>query len=521
MRILRWAALALAPTLFLACGDKAEDALKDAGAKFVFKGTVTKAGKTEPVEGANVRAIKLANQEAIDELVIKETVPDGAGGSKQIARIDFTKVDAYATDVTAVTDANGQFQLDAPLDLYLLYVYGPEGFEPTKANGYSPDFRGIDPDTGELNLDNLIGKDGKQEQTFDDLQLAGGPQPPPPPSATPAPPEPPPAPPAEAPVADPDPPAQPVAGDPAPEPADDNPETLDPPVPTAAWTAIDLKQIDGTAVAGTAAGSFQVADATLAAGSSYFELTGTLAAEQTAPVYLVMQVGLDPQRVTDCASVTAAPKSYVYQVEPVGTAVTYKFVPPGPYYRVFFAQTAAKDETTKVVTTENESDMIIVGNETCEDAVPERPFLATLTWDKVGDVDIHVFKHDLAKVKADDLAGSVVDVARWTRRNGDTLSLDVDNVRGFGPENNGEAATVTPAVANGFCYSVMVQLYSARSDNLPVTATVDVIHVVEGDAAAKTVTQQRWSKALEARKQWELVGVWGADADCQKLAAAE
>src|SRR5207302_2007370 len=94
-------------------------------------------------------------------------------------------------------------------------------------------------------------------------------------------------------------------------------------------------------------------------------------------------------------------------------------------------------------TPDSPSDTLTVGTRTCANAVPERPFLATLSWDQQVDIDLHVLKFDAAKIAtandADAISAALVDQANYMNRQGTTLSLDVDNTYAFGPENNGDS----------------------------------------------------------------------------------
>lgn len=505
MRKVLLAAALFGATFALTQCQAAKEAAEKALGKMSMKGTVSRAGSGVPIEGATVRAIKLLDLDAIKQLVEYKKIPDGEGGQKDQVRIKLEKVHAFAADAEAKTDASGKFELSVDTNVYLLYTFGP-GDAPGGAAAYSVHFWGINPETGELDLDHLIGKDGKLEQVNDKIELAGGPVPPPP--STPVPTEP------EAPAAPATPPSAPIAADPAPGAVPDatRPEDIVPPTPsTSFWTSINLTHADG--VLGTGSGTYASdTEVKPTEGERYMTLKAELTTAQTDPVYLVLQTGFDSTTIQGCETTQSRAVSNIYEVLPNGTSVEYKLVSPGSYYRLYFAKTATRADGQAVEATEATND-IRVGQRQCADAVPERPFLATLTWDRESDVDLHVFKYDAAKVATGDMSEALVDQANWTRREGETLSLDVDNTWANGPENNGESALVT--TPDSYCYVVQVHLYSKWGDD-PVQASVHVMHVTK-DAGVTKVNQYQWSEQLTEYGQWKPVGIYGP-AGCEKLA---
>lgn len=505
MRKLLVSAAFLATAFAVGCGAAKEAAEKALG-NMELKGTVSRANSGTAIEGATVRAIKLLDADAIQSLVRYEKIPDGEGGKKDQLRIDLTKVHAYPADAEVKTGADGKFALEVPTNIYLVYTFGP-GDAPGGAAAYSVHFWGINPESGELDVDHLIGANGLTEQTNDKIELAGGPGAPA--GATvptaPAGPSVPDMAPTTAEAAEPTPGAAPNTA---------QPEDMVPPVAsTTFWKSINLKHKTGTL--GTESNVY-TSDAEVEAeeGNRYMMLTAELNAAQSEPVYLVIQTGFDSTTITGCSDVSASAQTHVYPVTANGTQVEYKFVSPGSYYKLFFAKTAEQAAGQPVVATEA-TEALRVGKRICADAVPERPFLATLTWDRESDVDLHVFKYDAAKVAAGNLDEALVDQANWTRREGESLSLDVDNTYSYGPENNGEAATVTDS--DNFCYVVKVHLYS-RYGAEAVVPTVHIMHVVK-DGTTTKLNQYDWSEPLTEYGQWKSVGIYGPAA-CSGLATS-
>jgi hypothetical protein len=506
---LRPAVLAALSLLLLPACDAAKDAAKDALGTMEFSGTVVRAGTSDPIEGAQVNLIALANEDALKELVEYRDIPDGAGGQKKRLRIKIDQVAAYiaAHDdvVKAATDGGGKFKVEAPTNAYLVYTYGPGAAPGTSATSYGVHFWGIDPDTGELSLEHLIGKNLEKQQVNDGIQLSGGPVPPAPPAAAtpqqptpPAPPTPPAAPTDEQP--------EPVAGDELP------PNNIIPPAASADWASIKLAYKDGFIGTG---GELSAPDAPLPEGERFLELTAELSADQAEPVYLVIQKGFDSTYVADCGERVASATTRVYPVAVNGKTVSYQLVPPGPFYKLYLAKKAVQGADGEAPTdVQSASETLTVGKRTCDNAAPSRPFLATLSWDKQVDIDLHVDKFDAAKVEAatsdDEIGAAKVDQANWTRKVGETLSLDVDNVYGFGPENNGDAATVTSP--DDYCYLVKLNYFSGSGD---VAASVDVQYVATEDGK-KVVRQQAAKVTMTSSGEWKTIGAFGKPV-CSKL----
>lgn len=507
MRKLWLAACVVASSITLTQCDAAKEAAQKSLGDMSFKGTVKRAGSGVAIEGATVRAIQLLDLDAIKELVEYRKIPDGKGGEKDQVRIKLDKVHAYKAEAETKTDASGKFELSAPTNVYLVYTFGP-GDAPGGAAAYSVHFWGINPESGELDLDHLIGRDGKTEQLNDGIELAGGPVPPPPATEIPDAPA--------APTANPNITPAPVAAEPAPAATPDTtrPDEIVPPPPTAFWASIDLTHGAGTL--GTSTDTFSSdTEVKPATGERYMTLRAELAAAQTDPVYLVIQTGFDSTTVTGCDTVQSRAQSHVYEVTPNGTTVEYKLVSPGSYYRLFFAKTASRAEDAPVVSADASPDLRI-GTRACANAIPERPFMATLTWDSQSDVDLHVLKYELAKVEAGDIEGALVDQANWTRREGETLSLDVDNTYANGPENNGEAASVTDS--DKYCYVVQIHLYAKWGDEA-ITSNVHVMHVTKEGGVTK-LNQYDKTIVQTTYGQWDPVGIYGP-AGCAALTESE
>ena len=82
-------------------------------------------GNDAAIEGATVRLIKLLDADAIETLIEKKKIPDGEGGEKDIIRIKQDKVHDYSADYEVKTDASGKFAVEADLQAYLVYTFGP------------------------------------------------------------------------------------------------------------------------------------------------------------------------------------------------------------------------------------------------------------------------------------------------------------------------------------------------------------------------------------------------------------
>ncbi len=487
-----------------------KDKLKEAVGTMQFHGTVSRAGSPEPIEGATVNLIPLVDAEAIKSLVEYRKIPDGKGAQKDQVRIKFDAVQAYVdahTDVVkATTDAQGKWTTEAPTNVYLVYTFGPGGTPGSTGTAYGPHFWGINAETGELTVDSLIGKDLKLAQANDKIQLAGGPVPPAaPPAATPLPKTDvtPPAAPATVETLQP----EPKAGDPALPPGN-----IMPPTPSKFWTSIKLAYEGGSIGTGSA---LETKAAPLVTDQRYLELTAELAAGQEDPVYLVIQKGFDSTYVANCASTVTSSTTRVYPVTVNGTTVTYQLVPPGPFYKLYLAKSAPQAADGQAPTAPvDASEVLTVGERTCENALPKRPFLATLSWDNKGDIDLHVSKFDAAKVKAaltgDAIGEALIDTVYYSHREGDTVSLDVDNTYAYGPENNGEAETVTDI--SKYCYMVRVNYYSGSGE---ITANVDV-SMVTTEGGKKVVKQLPTKVKLAESGDWKTIGAFGPN-ECQKL----
>lgn len=97
-------------------------------------------------------------------------------------------------------------------------------------------------------------------------------------------------------------------------------------------------------------------------------------------------------------------------------------------------------------------------------------FTATLTWNGTGDVDLHTYEPNGAHVF-------------YSRKQGTTGYLDVDNTRGFGPEHYYASCNVNKLQTG--TYRVAVANY-ARADNR--TATVQISSWNDGVLGTKSVT---------------------------------
>ncbi len=497
-------------TLGFAACDKAKSALKDV-ARMSFTGTVNRAGTKTPIPGANVVLIPLASLDAITSLVEVKKIPDGKGGSANRVRIKLNQVQAYLkahSDTTkATTDGSGKFSVEAPTNVYLVYTYGP-GAEPGGApDAYGPAFWGINPVTGELDKEHLIGADLKIKQNNDAIQLPGGPVPPVAPlAATPQPKDkvvPPPA------------PATPLAEQPAPKKGDVLPpcNIVPPDANTTFWTSVKLTYEGGFIGTG---GALQADTAPTPEGQPYVVLEAELAAEQSTPVYLIMQKGFDSTYVSGCQNTVSAATTRVYPVTVNGTHVSYQLVPPGPFYTFFLAKSIGGERSADVPSTiDTPSLTLTVGKRSCDFAVPERPFLATLTWDVESDIDLYVSKYDATKVAAaasgDEIGESMIDQANYTQREGTTLTLDVDNTYAYGPENNGDSKA--EANPENFCYLVQIHYYAGSAP--AVNCSVDVTKV-ESANGKKTVKQVASKVTLHKQDEWQSIGAYGPS-QCQKL----
>jgi hypothetical protein len=141
--------------------------------------------------------------------------------------------------------------------------------------------------------------------------------------------------------------------------------------------------------------------------------------------------------------------------------------------------------------------------------------LATLSWDKEADLDLHVIKVDRKLYHSEDTrAESQIDSANWMSPTGETLSLDVDNVYGFGPENLGEKDTVE--VSNDYCYMVMVHYYSGVGD---INARVDVTNSTLVDGKIKVDNFDAEKTLTSPSSEWWEVGVYPPD--CKDAAKAQ
>ena len=484
------------------CGEVAEDLEKAArdGTAMTLSGTVTNT-EGAAIEGAEVRFIKLLDQDAINQLVETKEVDDGSGGKKNVVRIKFDQVNDYTADLTTTTDKEGKFEQKAAIQLYLVYILGP-GAAPGENGAYVPTFWGINGETGELDLDHLIGKDGKLEQANTGIQLAGGPTPPP----APAPVEPPPPP---EPVVEAEPPtteAEPTVADAS------RPEEIIRAEPaTTFWKSIELAYDGGSIAYGEGkSGTIQVDSAPTPSGQQYLNLTAELVTAQTEVVYLVVQSGFDTSRIKECTSVTNQSKTHVYPVAPNGTTVSYKLVPPAKFYKLFFAKTATKADGTAVTSTDP-TETLIVGKRECDYAKPNRPFLATLSWDKEVDLDVHLLKFNREKMTSDK-ENSTIDSANWQKPTGASVTLDVDNLKAYGPESVGESSAATDV--NSSCYKVMVHYYSGSDTS--VTAKVDVTHSVTvgpSDDAKTMIEKYSTTKVLTAQNEWWMVGTYPPDCE--------
>lgn len=507
----RLAILAAFALSAMSCGKSASDLAGAAAGKMTFTGTVSRAGTTTAIPNANVVLIPLASVEAIQKLVEVKKIPNGKGGQADRLRIKLDKLQTYIKDADVTrttTDASGKFKVEAPVQVYLAYVFGPDGGPGSAPQAFGADYWGVNPVTGELDKDHLIGVDLKLTQNNDKIQLSGGPVVPPPPAANV--PQPPPV------VVQPTPPATPPAVQPEPKAGDTTVGRGDliPPVATSYWASVKLNYDGGFAGTG---GSLSASAAPLPSGQSYLELEAELTTAQTDPVYLVIQKGFDSNQVADCGRVVSAATTRVYPVAVNGTRISYSLVPPGPYYKLFFAKSVVKGakDGDAPASTNSPSDTLTVGTRTCGNAAPTRPFLATLTWDKEVDLDLYVYKYDAAKVALaksdDDVGAALVDQSNYMSRQGTTLSLDVDNIYAYGPESNGD--NKDEKSPENFCYLVKVQYYAGSE--AAVHSTVDVTYVVT-ENGNKTVKQLVTSADLKEVKEWATIGVFG-QSKCSKL----
>lgn len=497
-----WLAAALVASI-VGCDKAKNEAAAGSEAKIAtlgkmnLTGLVRRADDDKPLAGATVRAIKLLDAQAISKLVEAVKVPDGKGGERGLVRIRIDQVHQHAAAYEVRTGDDGRFAIDADLQAYLLYVFGP-GAAPGQPGAYSVQFWGINPETGELDLEHLIGKNGKLTQANDELRLAGGPTPPAVPVLA-----------AESVPAS---AALPSGADPAVEPTksdDTRPAETVPPAPNARFWATDISVVHTT---GTLNKATPTADEIVPKdGKRYLEIEAELLTAQTTPVKLVMQVGFDSRDLPGCSTVDARAKTFVYDVVPNGTKVSYKLVPPSAYYKFFFAGTATLAEGKATVATDVTT-ALIVGSRDCTKAKPQRPFLATLTWDNAADLDLHITKVKLQDLKTLGSAAPVLDEANWMRRQGSTLSLDVDDLDGQGPETNGDAANS----GDGDCYFVSVNAYSGT---FPSMAVIDVMHVLE-DSGISRVTARTLRRQITKQGEWWTVGVFPAACEAATVVAS-
>jgi hypothetical protein len=462
--------------------------------KMTFNGTVIHGISGKPIPDAKVNFIKLLDATAIQKLIEYKKAPDGKGGSKNIVRVKLGAVHAYTPDHSVTADANGKFTWpDAEINTYLVYTYGP-GAQPGATGAYTVNFWGIEPETGELKLEKLIGyeavqavKSGKVNKdtltfTNDTVTLAGGPAAPEPaPPPAPPPPPPPPA-------------VEPVSTNPTPPTAVDTakPEETVPPKPANAWTSIKLTHGAGTLATG---GTLSAEVIDYPTGQNYFLLEGELATDPAnldQPGYVVIQAGFDSADTKDCADRSSSAKTYVYPVKMNGKLVEFKLVRPHTYFKVFLAKTAKKEEGKPVEATDV-SDTLTVGTRKCEDAIPKKPFLATLTWDQdQADMDLHVTLLNSKKVKEE----AQLETTNFISPIGQYLQLDVDNVYGYGPENT---SIKDPTTYDGTdrCYAVMVHYYAGAKAE--VNAKVDVQYVT-------TVNGRKEMQSFSATKKFTKPG---------------
>lgn len=480
------------------CGDAEKLAnTVSSGGMMTLKGTV-KDTQGQAISGAKIRIIKLLDLEAIQQLIEYKKIPDGAGGEKDIVRIKFDKVHAYTPDFETTTTDAGTFEQEVPLQLYLVYILGP-GPEPGQKGSYTAAFWGINTETGELDLDNLIGKDLEIVQTNDGIALAGGPVPPPAPAPALPPPPPEPeiseAPPAEEP--------EPTVVDAT------RPEEIVRQEPAAGfWKSIELTFKGGSIGSGVDGKTLntQADDAPLEDGMSYYKLRAELVTAQTDPVYLVMQAGFDPARIADCDTVTDSSKTYVFKVKPNSTIVDVKLVAPSKFFKLYFAKTATKADGAAVEATEA-TETLTVGKRTCTYAGASRPFVAALTWDKDVDLNLSILKFDRTKITTDK-ENAEIDQASWAKSQGSTVSHDVDHIGGFGPEWVGESTSATDL--DSTCYKLMVHYYAGRETS--VNAAVDVIHSIKVGDITQT-EKYNTTKEFTKQDEWWMVGTYPPDCE--------
>jgi hypothetical protein len=506
---------ALGLLLFFSCEKAATKLQEEAGIEMTFTGQVNRAGSTKPVAGAVVNLIPLLNLEAIKELIEYKKIPDGNGGEADRVRIKLDKVQAYIDAgngvITGASSTDGTFSIKAPLNAYLVYTHGPGTKPGAAADSYGAHFWGVNAETGELTLDDLIGSDKKLAQANTAIQLSGGPVPPPvpgaPEAALPPPPES-----AEAPES---PPA--TQEEPTTETSPDDlpagniiPQEGD----TTFWESITLTYDGGTLATGAA---LEVDAAPVAADQTALMVEGVLKTAQTEPVVLVVQKGFDSAFVADCAGTETHATTRIYPASVNGTKVSFELVPPGPFYKLYLAKSATQKELGSAPDAEeiaNPSDVLTVGKRTCANAKPTNPFQATLTWDKQVDLDLYVAKYDAAKVEAatteDEIGQAVVDQTNWTRLKGDTLSLDANNIYGYGPETASESASETSP--ESYCYLVRAN-YNAGSGATKLA--LDVSFMKTEDATTKVVHESTGA-TMDTVGQWESLGAFGPGA-CAKL----
>jgi hypothetical protein len=270
-----------------------------------------------------------------------------------------------------------------------------------------------------------------------------------------------------------------------------------PPAPAkTTWTSIKLTHGAGTV---TGPGSAETID--YVTGQNYFLLEGELSAEPAnpdLPVYVVIQAGFDSAETKDCADRSSSAKTFVYPVKVNGKVVEFKLVRPHTYFKVFLAKTAKKEDGKPLDATDA-SETITVGTRKCEDALPKKPFIATLTWDQdQADVDLHVTLLNSKKAKDE----AQVETVNFISPVGQFLQLDVDNVYGYGPEN---VSIKEPTTYDGTdrCYAVTVHYYAGSKPE--VNARVDVQYVTTANGRKELQTYSATQKLTTPGKDYKEV----------------